>query len=660
MANKLETKISLEESREVSPVVSGKKEQAERTGNLWQRLPLGLKVALPVLGFLLLLAGFLGIFLVRPTLKLKKDAMLLKAAAGQISTNFETQNLPGTLEAVSQTQTVFAQLKKDYQTLKWIGIIPLVGGYYRDGTYLIDGGDHLLVAVKEGVEAIQPYADILGFEPKEDEEEEEVKTAQDRLELALNTLEKIQPSLESIGQKLDLAQEEIGQINADRYPEELFGYQIKKNIDLITTSVDSTAQLIKEAGPLAGFLRPLMGMPDLKKYLLIFQNDAELRPTGGFLTAYAILEANQGNFKPLGSFDIYSLDNRFGNRIPAPEPIKKYHKNVFYWHLRDMNLSPDFTVSMATFWENYQKVGDSNVDGIIAVDTNVLVEILKILGPIGVAGWGNFSAENDPRCDCPQVFYELELFADKPVGEVREARKAVLGPLMHSILLNMMNSPRKKWPEFFNLFLRLTKEKHLLFYFFDEDLQASIEAINAAGRIKEYDGDYLHINDSNFGGAKSNMFIEEIFTQEIEVAGDGTVTKTLTIDYRNPAPPSNCNLEAGELCLNGLYRDWLRIYVPQGSELISVEGSEIEPTTYDDEELGKTVFEAFYGDKSPLRPEGKAQVVFKYKLPFKVDPSEPYRLLMQKQPGTKAHESIILYQGKEIVFPLDSDQELSF
>ena len=71
-----------------------------------------------------------------------------------------------------------------------------------------------------------------------------------------------------------------------------------------------------------------------------------------------------------------------------------------------MNLSPDFQVSMNTFLENYGKVEDKKkIDAVIAIDTKVLVDLLKVLGPIGVAEWGNFSAENDPRCDCPQVFY---------------------------------------------------------------------------------------------------------------------------------------------------------------------------------------------------------------------------------------------------------------
>ena len=193
-------------------------------------------------------------------------------------------------------------------------------------------------------------------------------------------------------------------------------------------------------------------------------------------------------------------------------------------------------------------------------------------------------------------------------------------------------------------------------YFFDQEAQKAAENFNAAGRIEEYDGDYLHINDCNFAAAKSNMFIKESIFQKIEITQDGTVTKTLTIDYKNPQPPSDCNLEKGELCLNGPYRDWFRVYTPLGSELVEVSGSEVEVETK--EELGKTVFEGFFGDKHPLRPLGSAKVILKYKLPFKVQKGKGYRLLIQKQPGTYGYDYSLELNGQRQEFTLTTDKEI--
>jgi hypothetical protein len=192
-----------------------------------------------------------------------------------------------------------------------------------------------------------------------------------------------------------------------------------------------------------------------------------------------------------------------------------------------------------------------------------------------------------------------------------------------------------------------------MFYFPDDaEAQAAADAFNASGRVKEYDGDYFHLNDTNFAGAKSNLYVEQSVDQVIDVAADGTITKTVTITYTNPEPADDCNLESGGLCLNGILRDWVRLLVPEGSQLVEVLGSEIEPTVNQD--LGKTVLEAFI----ELRPESRTKLIFKYKLPFKK--SGDYRMLIQKQPGAKNHHYNVTLGNKTQEFTLDSDREIAF
>jgi hypothetical protein len=383
--------------------------------------------------------------------------------------------------------------------------------------------------------------------------------------------------------------------------------------------------------------------------MLLFQNDAELRPTGGFMTAYAFMRVTKGKVEPLSSFDIYDLDSRFNKKVPAPDAIKKY-LNETYLNLRNSNMSPDYKVSMDLFYKYYRDIpGFPKADGIIAIDTSLPVEILKIIGDIGVGGWGNFSAKIDPRCDCPQVVYALEDIADRPVAGLRVARKAVLGPLMHSMLANAMGSPKHLWPKLLNVALDAIKQKHLLFYFLEDKTQLVAEDFNAAGRIKPYAFDYLHINDANLGGAKTDMFLTRSVEQNIESA-NGVITKTVSISYNNPRKGDNCNLEAGKLCLNGTYRDYVRLYVPLGSKLVSVVGSEVKETTFED--LGKTVFDAFF----TMRPQSQSKIVFKYELP----PLEmgTYKMLIQKQAGLPVIKHTILFNGNQTLLDLDQDKEI--
>ena len=156
-----------------------------------------------------------------------------------------------------------------------------------------------------------------------------------------------------------------------------------------------------------------------------------------------------------------------------------------------------------------------------------------------------------------------------------------------------------------NSMINNLEEKHILLYFVDPEIQKAVEQLNYAGRIRSYEGDYLHINDVNFAGAKSNMFVKHEVKSETFFEGD-TVKRKLTITYRNPYKHSDCNLERGGLCLNATLRNWLRVYVPKGSKLISFKGSKTEVLTYED--LGKTVFEGFL----TVTLQGNSVVIFVY------------------------------------------------
>jgi hypothetical protein len=147
-------------------------------------------------------------------------------------------------------------------------------------------------------------------------------------------------------------------------------------------------------------------------------------------------------------------------------------------------------------------------------------------------------------------------------------------------------------------------------------------------------------------GAKSNLFVVHQVKKEYKVESDGSITKTLTLDYKNPAPASDCNLETGGLCLNGFLRNWVRIYVPKGSTLKESKGSQSPKDGSPQdllvrEDLGKTVFEGYV----EVRPLGAAQVTLSYTLPFKK--SSPFKVFYQKQGGTEGHEYTLLGNGKQ-------------
>ena len=599
-----------------------------------------------------LLAVFFFFFFFQPILAVYAQGMKTYEQAKKIYEATKNQNLPSASEEINKTKLEIEKTQKNLKRLSWTKFIPIIGNYYQDGYHLLTAANYGLDAGKIFTETLSPYADVIGFKGQGSFMG---GTAEERITKIVQTIDKISPQLGEVIEKLKLAQNEIESVNPQRYPKSIKGIKIQESLKTAKIFLEEGTELLSKAKPVIEVLPQILGEPEEKKYLVLFQNDAELRPTGGFWTAYSVLRVEHGKINPVKSDDIYSLDDKFNSHLKAPEPILKYHLNVHYWYLRDMNLSPDFASSAQIFSKHYQTIkNEEKINGIIAVDTQVLKDILDVLGPVGVSGYGTFSTEIEKKCDCPQVIYQLELLADKPAATLRRGRKDVLGPLMHSILLNALGSAKQTLPKLFNVGMKNLFEKHVFVYLFDEKEQKAIEDFGIAGRIVNFDGDYLHINDCNFAGAKSNMYVQQEVEKKTEISQDGTVKNTLIIKYKNPQPWSDCNLEAGELCLNGELRDWVRIYVPKGSKLISSEGSELDIVVGED--LEKTVFEGFF----TLRPESSRKLQFVYELPQKASKGQEYKLLIQKQGGLIGPKYSVFLNDQKKEFELKTDEELDF
>lgn len=600
-----------------------------------------------ILVFLFLIFGVLI-----PTIRLISQAKVTYTQAKAAYSSAKNQNLEDASAQLDKTKEELTKAQKDLHVMGYLAFIPIANWYYNDADHLVKAGLYGLDGGKTLIESVAPYADVLGFKGKGSFVG---GSAQDRIQTAVMTLGKITPNIDKIGVSLTQVKQELDQVDPNHYPPFFGGEKIRSKLATLRTVVDEADTFVTQATPLIKVLPEELGEPTIKRYLVIFQNDKEIRPTGGFMTAYAIMRLEHGVIHAETSQDIYSLDATIANKPSAPRPLRLYLPKVPELNIRDTNLSPDFVTSMDSFNNLYVTAGDyRKVDGIIAIDTYPLVDAMNILGGEMEVDGTKFTTKTDPRCNCPQVIYELEAYSDQPVNYVKTNRKGLIGDLMLAIMNKAFSSsPKLYWGPLFQAIITDTAQKHILFDIYNADAQQGVEALNAGGRVRSFDGDYLHINEANFGGAKSNLYVTETVDQNYQVNSDGTISKTVKVTYKNPYPPSDCSLLTGGLCLNAVLRDWIRFYVPKGSQLTSNVGSEVKMTSY--EELGKTVFEGFL----TVRPQGAAIVSVTYTLPFKLAHGSPLPAMYQKQPGTNANVYTVSVNGNQVQqFPLDTDKTI--
>lgn len=600
-------------------------------------IPLGLLFFL----IIILLSGFFLIYL--PVKNLMTLVVATKIEAQNLKTSVSDKDLALTQTIINNLKIQIKTIDNQYSGLSYLKPLPFIKDYYQDGQKLISIANDSLDTGLIVIEAVKPYQDFLGLKGAATSS---AKTTEDRITFLTRSIESLLPNLNLVENKIKNIEYSLNTIDINRYPETYQGLPLHQSFNQLKEIVAEINKLVTDGKPILSKTSWLLGKDKPRNYLLVFQNDGELRPSGGFWTAYATIKMNNGKVSPGNASNIYDLDDKLQSVIPAPRIIKSYHLNVPYLNLRDSNLSPDFPTDAQTFLDGYYKAMGKGIkfDAVIALDTNVLVDLVEVLGKLDTRV-GTFTVSPDKRCDgCPKIIYDLEWISGRPRNFIENNRKDFLAPVMQALLANALGSEKTKIPLLANAFIENILEKHILFYFPDVEMQKAAVLANIAGNIVSTDSntDYFHLNDSNFASAKSNIFIRQKIKHEISVT-EGQVEHKISITYTNPSQASNCNLEKGDLCLNApKYRDLFRFYVTPGSKLIKMTGSEVEPLSY--EELGKQIFEGFYGNKYPLYAKSSSKVTLQYLSSIKA--SKDYTLYLQKQPGTKGVDYEIFVNGK--------------
>lgn len=594
---------------------------------------------------ILIATVIIGVLIYLPIRGVYTGAKTLVASGRTLKQSAANDNLDDIRRDLKSMRQAAEGINGSLTWIFWVRAIPFVGSFYSDAKHFASAMEYELEAVESLAEGLDPYKNELGFTGHP-------TPGQDKIAQIVKILDKVIPKLDSVEPQLKKAKDEVENIDVSKYPEKFGNQQVRSRIDTAKNFIIGAHFAVTEAKDALEVAPSALGQPSPKNYMIIFQNDKELRATGGFMTAYAFMTIDKGRISTSKSDDIYRLDERLLATclskicpLSPPAPLVKYLPEVTgkprqAWSMRDSNLSPDLPTSVKDFERMYQLLGEGlSFDGIIMIDTHVVEELIKITGPVEVFGV-TYSAEVDKRCNCPNVIYELENYA-QIVQKGEQDRKAILGTLMQQILARALGEVGGKMPEFINVGAKLANSKHVMFYMHDDKTQRALSKLNWTGEIKGFDGDYLHINDSNFAGGKSNIYVTEDVTLEINTKDN---KHELTIDYKNP--------QAYNTWLNGINRDYVRVYVPKGSRLINSKGSEVEVTTIED--LGKTAFEAFI----QVRPQNSRKLEFEYEVPNSQDGDE-YELLIQKQPGTKDYKYEVKINGKsKEKFELDSDKEL--
>lgn len=382
---------------------------------------------------------------------------------------------------------------------------------------------------------------------------------------------------------------------------------------------------VDQAIPAARIIPAILGYPAEKKYLFLLENNAELRPGGGFIGTYGLLRIKNGGIISLRTDNSYNLDERAAGmaKVTPPEPLIKYNR-ASRWYFRDANWSPDFPTSAKQALTLYQREGgEKNVDGVWAMTPTMISKLIGLVGPITVEKT-EFTEDN--------LAEKLQYIVDqgfKYTGKNESQRKDIIGVLTKELVDRILKLPLSQWKDLFLVLSDQLEAKQFLLFMQDTAVQSVLTEENWAGAIQSADAaDSILIADANIGALKTDPAVERRYTYAVDMSQDRPVA-TLTIQYHHTG-------KFGWKTTR--YRTYTRVYVPAGSELIEAKGAmkqdrstavgEVLVST----ELGKTVFGAF----KSIEPQTDGELIYRYRLPANIKEAfkkKSYRLLWQKEAG---------------------------
>ncbi|MEK7633983.1 MAG: DUF4012 domain-containing protein [Patescibacteria group bacterium] len=486
---------------------------------------------------------------------------------------------------------------------------------------LIDINEKSFLIVKQAqslIENVRGLENLL-FQPK--------KSGGERTELTLR-IQKIEIDLSNLQEELNLMAQKIPTINNS-------SDQLKKQLIELSDSLQKVNKVID-------YFQSVLTGKELKKYVIFFANNMELRPGGGFLGSFGVLEIGNFNINNIRVYDVYDADGQLTVHLDPPKPIADY-LSVPHWFFRDSNFSPDF-------FTNYQKalfflekeMDMTDFSGGILLTTTAVENILTAFNDLYLPDFKEYiNAKN--------FYLKTQQYVEKNFFPGSIQKKVFLSSLLGQLQNNFSSVDVKI---LFSQIKKSLDEKQITLFFEDQNIQSFFDSSFWSGRVidpkctlsEDCITDYVFPYDANVGANKANFFVSRFINLKVNVDSQGKITHLLSLQYKNESP--------AEIFPTGYYRNYFQILLPLNSKLnqITKDGVLVENIDQIDNQY------KLIGFLFELAPGKTVEIKISYQLnEFIKKGKNIYQLIVQKQIGAKNSDLILEYQLNKSISVLNQN-----
>jgi hypothetical protein len=337
--------------------------------------------------------------------------------------------------------------------------------------------------------------------------------------------------------------------------------QIRAAMPELLSGLRRAEQITGPAENVARLLPPMLGAGGPRTYLVLFQNLAEVRATGGMPGAFIVVEADHGAIRIVDQGTAAATLQTFSTPVlPLDPDMEALHTDRLGTFPADVNLTPDFPTAAALAREMYRIRTGRTVDGVMATDPVSLSYLLRVTGPVPLPTGAPLTADTAVR------MLLSEVYADLPVQAQQDAYFAGAARAVFDALLSHQGDPRA----LLGALTRAAGERRILVWSAHPDEEDQISRTMLAGALPADDGAEptvgVFLNDGS--GAKLGYYLSHAVTLGVgSCLPDGTLELRLKLTLGSAAPRSGLSSSVLGLGLSGdpyTVRTNVMIFSPTG------------------------------------------------------------------------------------------------
>jgi hypothetical protein len=356
--------------------------------------------------------------------------------------------------------------------------------------------------------------------------------------LPIDEVRKVTPELEAGSAALTSALDKLDALADDPY----LLPQVDDALQKVHAQLARAEGEARRAANAAKLAPAIFGAEGPRHYLLVVQNNAESRATGGFIGSYAVMTAENGKV------DVGEMI-RAGNwnaavradpnaKLEAPlDYLARYTQFAPKTTIQNINMSPDFPSVAAALTSLSTAAGVGPIDGVMSVDPAGLAALLELSGPVNVESWpyGEINAGNVVNVTLRDAY---EKFDDKS-----PERADFLGDVAKAAVDQATSGSLGKPAQIAKVLGKAAHSGHLTLAFTRPEEQRVAEELGVAQNMGHVKSDAIAVTSSNGGGNKIDYYVQRTvdYRVNLDPAADGKSAAAqgdLVVHMKNTAPTS--------------------------------------------------------------------------------------------------------------------------